>query len=34
MVPANKKHVSTSRNEGLAEKCDPVEGKVAFTGNG
>ena len=34
MFPANKKHVSTSRNEGLAEKYYPVEGKVASTGNG
>ena len=33
MFPANKKHVSTSRNEGLAEKNDPVERKIAFTGN-
>ena len=33
MFPANKKHVSTSRNEGLAEKYDPVEGKIASTGN-
>ena len=31
--PANKKHVSTSRNEGLAAKYDPVEGKIVSTGN-
>ena len=34
MLPANKKHVSTSRNEGLAEKYDPVEGKIASADNG
>ena len=33
MFPANKKHVSTGRNEGLAEKYDPVEGKIASTDN-
>ena len=33
MFPANKKHVSTSRNERLAEKYDLVEGKIASTGN-
>ena len=34
MFPANKKQVSTSRNEGLAEKYDPIEGKIASAGNG
>ena len=34
MFPANKKHVSTSQNEGLTEKYDPVEEKIASTGNG
>ena len=33
MFPANKKHVYTSWNEGLAEKYGPVEGKIASTGN-
>ena len=31
--PTNKKHVSTSRNEGLAKKYDPVDGKNTFTDN-
>ena len=30
MFPANKKHVSTSRNKGLAEKWDPFKGKNAL----
>ena len=33
MFPTNKKHVFTGRNEGLAEKYDPVEGKIVSTGN-
>ena len=33
MFPANKKHVSTSRNEGIAEKYYSVEGKIAPTSN-
>ena len=34
MYSANKKHVSTSRNEGLAEKYYPVEGKITSADNG
>ena len=33
MFPANKKHVSTRRNEGLTEKYDPVEEKITSTGS-
>ena len=30
--PTNKKHVSTCWNDGLTKKCDPFDGKIAFTG--